>query len=170
MTKKTTKNETEINIEIGELCEIHKTTREQLDSTYRHLLESRPKIPETFSQAYDYESDLLKTAQMKHKAVELFGSSLELKLLIEADIAYFTSQLKLHTATEFLKDSGFDKISESLRDSYVASNSKMHELAKIFAKVRALADTIDKICWAISADEKSLQIMLTEAKKLKGML
>ena len=130
----------------------------------------REKFPSRMSDAESSLEDLiLSAARHKHDAISLTRDSISISESMNIDCDYFCSQIKLFMAESFLKEHGFDKTTESLRDAYVSSNQELRQIMKLMGRVKAIANVSEKLVRAFESDETNYRKLMERQTKLTGL-
>ena len=121
--------------------------KKEKDMEVRH-----EEFPVTFLKDEKYEDLVLKASNYKHRSIQLMREATAVSGSCKADLEYLEAQLKLYSADTFLKEK-FDKITDSLRNSFVKSKRQMRDLQKILKGLEAVQVGAEKLVRAFEADE-----------------
>lgn len=162
--------ELEIKKEIKELAEEYAKMETFLGSKLDSLIVEQEKFPKQFSgKMEDYEDHILLASQCKHKAIELTKDLVAIFESMNADYAYFSSQMKLYLAESFLQEHGFDKPTEALRDAYVSADETLRTFLKTKGRLKALSNAAEKLVKAFESDETNYRRLLERQTRLTGI-
>ena len=132
----------------------------------------KQKFPEKYlKKAADgnYEDLLILASQLKHDSISLHRNTTGMFVKISAELEYYESQILLYFAEEFLKDKGFDKVTDLLRNSYISSNKELKKLKIIKGKYKALEKSAEQLVRAFENDEFNFRKFMDMSNKLKGL-
>ena len=136
---------------------------------YKVLQKEQGLLPKTYTNNnQDFEDHILAAANSKHKAIELYRTSLTAYDSICAELEYFSAQLKLYLSEGFLKEHGFDRATDSLRDSFVKSNVTIKDLIKVKGDLESLSGATERLVKAFENDETNCRRLLERKTKYLG--
>lgn len=122
------------------------------------LQKEREGFPKKYIENEDFEDWTLKAASLKHQGIRLFSLCAALRTSIDIDVKHAISHILIDEAEDFLKDRGFQKVTDSLRESVVSYSKEMKELLKMQGRIEVLFDTVSKLTRAFETDETNLRV------------
>jgi hypothetical protein len=143
-----------------------------LEKEYKNLEEQQRKFPEKYlSRATEgnYEDLLILASQLKHRSIKINRNSTGILVNLDTDLDYYEAQILLFFAETFLKEKGFDKVTDLLRNSYLSSNKEIKKMRSLKGRVKALKDSAESLVRAFESDEVNFRKFLDMKNKLKGM-
>lgn len=157
--------------EMEQRLEGYRTLHDEiLIKEYKNLQKEQGKLPKHYTDNnQDFEDHILAAANAKHQAIELYRSSLTAYDSISADLDYFSAQLKLYLAESFLQEHGFDRPTDSLRESFVKSNATIKDLIKVQGKLESLSGATERLVKAFENDETNCRRLLERKTKYQGL-
>lgn len=109
-------------------------------------------FPVKFIKDEKYEDLVLQAANYKHQTIQLMREATAIAGNCKADYEYLEGQLKLYSADTFLREK-FDKVTDSLRNSFVKSKKPVRNILKILKGVEAIQNASEKLVRAFEMDE-----------------
>jgi len=156
--------EQEIKDEMKTILALYEKGYAAFETTETRLKKERSSIPDKFVESDlktdAYENHLMKAAQLKHDAKDLWKDSIALYESIDADVKYFAAQLKLWLANIFLQEHGFGEGTDKLREAYVDSDSNLRALRKLRGKLMSYRETGQHLTRAFENDETNCRHLL----------
>ncbi len=143
-----------------------------IDKELKSLENKQQKFPEKYiakATEGDYEDLLILASQLKHKSIALSRNITGVFVALDAELDYFESQILLYYAEHFLKEKGFDKITDLLRNSYLSSNKELKKLKILKGKFKAHEKSAEQLVRAFESDEVNFRKFLDMKNKLKGL-
>jgi hypothetical protein len=142
----------------------------KLFKEFKKLQNEQKDLPIDFTGKHEeYENHLLKAAGLKHKSIEVWRDSLASIESINYDTTFYSAQFKLFEAESFLKEHGFDKITDALREAVVNGDEDMNKLFKIKGNIDSLAKATERLVRAFESDETNCRRLLERQNKLLGI-
>lgn len=142
----------ELDTELAKISAEYKTLFQTLEKKHKALDSVHEKFPKTFLKDTKYEDLVLVASRHKHEAIQLLREVLAVAGACKTDSEYLDGQMRLYSADTFLKEV-FDKVTDSLRNSFVNSNPHMRKLKKALKGLESLSITAEKLVRAFEADE-----------------
>ena len=162
--------------QLQELLQKQITTFEEafkiINKEIRILEEKKAKFPEKYlakATEGNYEDLLILASQLKHKSISLSRNITGVYVAVDAELDYFESQILLYFAEYFLKEKGFDKITDLLRNSYLSSNRELKKLKVLKGKLKAVEKSAESLVRAFESDEVNFRKFLDMKNKLRGL-
>lgn len=143
-----------------------------LDKEYQNMEAQQRKFPEKYlkrAEEGNYEDLLILASQLKHKAIKINRNATGVLVNLDADLDYYEAQILLYHAEVFLKEKGFDKITDLLRNSYLSSSREIKKLRVYKGRLKALKDSAESLVRAFESDEVNFRKFLDMKNKLKGI-
>jgi hypothetical protein len=126
-------------------------------------------MPIEFSSDHEYEDHMIQLAHLKHGAIKLANAAVKLHGSAKSDLAHYSARLKLDHAEEGLRDRGFDRVTEALRDSFCDVHGGLARLSKMAAELDGLAKTTLHLIKAFESDEQNIKKLMELKNTLKGL-
>lgn len=117
----------------------------------------------------NYEDLLIQASQLKHKSISLHRNVSGIEVSLDTEIGYFEAQILLYFAEFFLKDKGFDKVTDLLRNSYLKSSKELKKLKNLQGKILANKKASEQLVRAFESDEVNFRKFLDMKNKLRGL-
>lgn len=136
----------------------------ELDNYKKVILEVTPE-----REMYFYEDLVLFVSNCKHEALDLWKYSIALYESMEADSDYFNARFFLEVADDALRDKGFGKVTEALREHFLNSKGEIRNFKKVAAEAVALKDSSKKLVDAFESDEVNFRRFFDKKLNLVGM-
>lgn len=136
----------------------------ELENYKKVILEVTPE-----REMYFYEDLVLFVSNCKHEALDLWKFSIALYESMEADSDYFNARFFLEVADEALRDKGFGKVTEALREHFLNSKNEIRSFKKVAAEALALKDASKKLVDAFESDEVNFRRFFDKKLNLVGM-
>lgn len=143
-----------------------------VDRELKSLEIRQQKFPEKYitkATEGDYENLLILASQLKHKSITLSRNITGVMVALIAELEYYEAQILLYFAEYFLKEKGFDKITDLLRNSYISSSKELKKLNVLKGKLKALEKSAEQLVRAFESDEVNFRKFLDMKNKLKGL-
>lgn len=161
--------EKDLNDELIALHTEFMTGKNLIEKEYTKLENLYDTFPKNFSAKVDFEDFLIKSSICKHQAISLMKNSMALYGRIECDLDYYESIIKIYLAGDFLKNKGFDRITDTLRDSYISSNKNIIALRKIKKEFKTFEESSEKLIRLYEGAEINCRKFVEMKNKLKGL-
>lgn len=162
-------SEKELNDYIQKLTTRYAKAFEEFDKRYNAIDKEAMLFPIKMSKTDDIEELMLKAAKLKHESLNVMKNSMIMFASIKYDSKFIESKMKLELADIFLIDK-FDRITDSLRDSFVASNKYLLQLKKLEMKYEVLGNSAEQMNRDLANDEINFRRLLEARNKLNGLL
>lgn len=143
-----------------------------LDKEYKTLETKQKQFPVKYlvkASEGNYEDLLILAAQLKHQSIKINRNATGLLVNLVTDLDYYESQMLLYFAEIFLKEKGFDKVTDLLRNSYLSSSKEIKKLRALKGKVKAIVDSAEDLIRAFESDEVNFRKFMEMNNKLKGI-
>lgn len=143
-----------------------------LEKEVKALEDQQQKFPGKYlSRASEgnYEDLLILASQLKHRAIKLDRNAGGLLVNTDTDLDYYEAQILLYFAEPFLKDKGFDKVTDLLRNSYLSSSKEIKKLRVVKGKLKHLMDSAEALVRAFESDEVNFRKFMDMKNKLRGI-
>jgi hypothetical protein len=163
------KHDEDINKDLLISREAYAEVYREILKRYKQLQKDQKTLPSKFVQSEDFENHLLNAADLKHRAIEVWRDALACFDSIKADYDFYSSHMTLYDAESFLKERGFDRITDKLREAYVNANKDMNELTKEVGNIDALSQATERLVRAFESDETNCRRLLERKNKLIGI-
>lgn len=154
---------------IKEIAGKYASLSKDLDSKHEVLSQIKDQFPESYDPKADLESSLLLAGSAKHKAIQLWRAAMKAHGMILKDCEYFTAELKLNTSEEALKDKGFTRITDTLRDTFVSNHGGLLELTLISEELRSHSKCAEALARAFEGDENNFRRILDIRARVERM-
>lgn len=160
--------ERELDEYLKKVVDLYKKGLETLKKESESLSKISQKLPKKFQDEENFDDAIIIASEGKHKAIELLRNSLTLYTNIESDLEYIEAQILIYKADDILKDK-FDKITDILRKSLVASKKEIRQINKLKGELKALNITSEKLVRAFEGDEFNHRGFFNLKNKIKGL-
>lgn len=143
-----------------------------INAEIKALDDRQKKFPEKYmarANEGNYEDLLILASQLKHRAIVVTRNVTGALVELDAELDYFESQILLYFAEYFLKEKGFDKITDLLRNSYLKSNKELKKLKVLKGKIKAVEESTEALIKAFESDEVNFRKFLDMKNKLRGL-
>lgn len=143
-----------------------------IEAEMKSLEARQKKFPEKYLQKANegnYEDLLIQAAQLKHKSILLNRNVAGIYVAIDSEIDYYESQILLYFAEYFLKEKGFDKITDLLRNSYLKSSKELKKLKILKGRIQGNQKASEQLVRAFESDEVNFRKFLDMKNKLRGL-
>lgn len=157
-----------LNKSLGNYVEGYKLLEKEMKSLEDHQQKFPGKYLQKASEG-NYEDLLILASQLKHRSIKLNRNSAGLLVNTATDLDYYESQILLYFAEVFLKDKGFDKVTDLLRNSYLSSSKEIKKLRVVKGKLKALMESAEALVRAFESDEVNFRKFMDMKNKLKGI-
>jgi hypothetical protein len=163
--------EAEIEKQMTESLKSYDSIYESLLSVYQELRGKHGELPQTFvgRKNEHYEDYILKAANCKHQAIELWRDSTGSFESLIADYDYYEAQMQLYLAESFLQEHGFERSTDKLRESFVKTSPLIKDLIKTRGKLKSLSGASEKLVKAFENDETNCRRLLERQTKYSGV-
>jgi len=148
--------------------ELYETIYKEISSKLDELVEIQKSFPVKISKDISYENLILQAASCKHRALALSRDCLAVTASANIDLKYWQSYVLLDKSDELLRDKGFDKFTDTLRQAAMANNEYLREFAKVEAKLNGLEETSTRLFKAFESDEINFRKMY-DKHEYKGL-
>lgn len=145
-------------LNVKKLVEEYQKLLLELSDQKEALQKEREKFPIRYMEKDDFEDWTLKAANLKHQSIRLFSLCAALRTSIDIDVRHTISHILVDEAEDFLKDRGFQKFTDSLRESVVSYHKEMKDLLKTQGRIEVLFDTVSRLTKAFETDETNLRV------------
>jgi hypothetical protein len=115
-----------------------------------------------------FDDLVLQAASYKHQSLTILRRCIAAAESAELDYKFSESFFLLNKAGELLRDKGFDKVTDSLRQAATASCLELRDLAKSVACVRSLEETCSRLFRSFESDEVNFR-KLYDKNDYKGI-
>ena len=151
--------ELEVNEEIKEAFQQYHSILVDLKDLYSKIEEQYKNLPSTRKLKIDYEDAVLLSSSCKFESNKAWKMSVQAHESIQVDVDYFTSVLKYEVSEQSLKNKGFDKITDSMRESFVRMNKPLKDLLKASAELLSIRLSLEKNVRGFDNSETSYRKM-----------
>lgn len=147
------------------------TALNSLEKNYKDGEEAKATFPEKYisSKDEDYENLLILAANLKHQMVSLNKMAMGIYSSVSIELDYNEAQILLNHSELALKQKGFDKITDTLRQSYLSSSKEIKKIRVLKGKIRAVMEASDDLIKAFESDEVNFRKFLDMKNKLRGL-
>jgi hypothetical protein len=143
-----------------------------LEKEVKSLEDHQQKFPAKYltkASEGNYEDLLILASQLKHRSIKLNRNAAGLLVNTDTDLDYYEAQILLYFAEPFLKDKGFDKITDLLRNSYLSSSKEIKKLRVVKGKLKAVMESAESLVRAFESDEVNFRKFMDMKNKLRGI-
>ena len=128
------------------------------------------QFPKKFSRQVAFDDAILLASELKRSANNLAEKTISSYEVIKSDLAYFNGQFEIYIADQELKNLGFDKVTDSLRSSYINSEKELTDLKKLVGQFKSLSASAERLFRSFVDDETNCRKLLEhQTKLLSGM-
>lgn len=152
--------------DIVRLLSIYEEIYTELVKPVEFLEAEQDKFPVQVNPENEYDSLTLKASNLKHKSIQLMRDAITAHGNAEVDFSHAQSVILIDKADESLKDKGFEKVTDTLRQAAVANSVELREFEKVVRKLGSIKETVSRLARAFENDEFMFKEM---AKKLNPM-
>lgn len=152
---------------LRDLVKAYKEMEKKVYIQYASLINKKEAFPRKYLDNVDFEDLMIQAASAKFDAIKVARLFSGLSADISVELDFLTANFKLNIADDALSEK-FDKITEGLRDAYVASKIEIKDLIKLNDRVSNYADSAEKLIKAFDSDEINFRRIADNKNKLKG--
>ena len=102
-----------------------KTMFVQINKDYEKLISVKKEFPQKYLLNDDFEDLMLKASHAKHVALTTNKLAMGLSEEMDTKYEFFKSHFEIHIADDELKALNFNKVTDSLRESYINTHKEM---------------------------------------------
>lgn len=153
--------------DIDKFTKIYSDIYGELLSKIEELENIQHGFPVKVSKDFAYDDLTLQAANCKHKSLTLIRMCLTASGSAEIDYKYAQSFILLEKADEILKDKGFDRLTDSLRQAAMASSDELRRFSKVVVDIKALEETCTRLFKAFESDEVNFR-KIYDKNEFKG--
>jgi hypothetical protein len=165
---KSKQNRDDLPIDIKKFTARYTEMYAALDGSFKELQEAQFQFPQAFVDSEKFEEWTLIAANCKHRALDLSRRCVALNSSVDIDGGLLTANVLLNEAEAFLKDRGFERATDSLREAVVSHNKDLAEFMKLKGRIKALFEAAGRLHRAFETDETNFRVFAGYKNRASG--
>lgn len=155
--------------EITEMTKRLSGLKDSINSRLQEIKDNRNYAGDIMATIDEAEANLLLANRVKTAAIDLDLTSSQVLMAANELLNRSEAAVRLGMADTLIKERGFPKVTEALRESVILTDQDLSNLRKLISEIKPLNSAVNAYLWCLKEDETTWR-ELTSVKYKKSLL